>query len=321
MKKITFAIIPYMLVQAVFGLYAQTVYIGGSIKDNNWSARGGEACYWVNGEQYGINGVSVDALTVYDGRVYTAGKYKEDTCRYWIDGTPYELHGCKRVMNIHVDNGNVYVIGEDENGETGYWVNGVRHSGPSNGKIRQIAVVNGVVYAAGYYTTGNWPNDTYYACYWINGVRQQLTNSVNFAATTGIEVVNNRVYVGAIELVSRNNFRACYWINGVQHIIPNPEDLPIDAFEVSSGNVYMMGTRNYYVNGVSHSYDMEGYYPNSSVFRYTVAGGKVYVAGGRFEPRIKRNTSGYWAEGDFNALYGNGNGTYYASIETIFVAE
>lgn len=273
---------------------AQTVYVGGFYKDNNWDNR---ACYWVNGNMYIFGGVSVDAITVKDGKVYIAGVYKEEyskgngvkyTCCYWIDGLPFELPKCKNVNKIIVDNGNVYVIGDNENNETCFWVNGIYNSGPSDGTIRNMTVINGVIYFAGFYTVGEWPNNTFYACYWINGVRHDLPNSKSFPATTGIEVVNGRIYIGAID---NQNRRACYWTNGVQHLIKNTEDLLIDAFTVSNGNVYMVGRKHYYINEIRHEFNYEGYFHNDAFNKvYTVVGDKIYIAGAYF------NTPVYWID-------------------------
>jgi len=323
MKKIfvTVAIFSLVLFQAV----AQTpkVYVGGSYKDNNWDDR---ACYWVNGNMYIFGGASVDAIVEYNGKIYIAGVYKKEytsgketkyICYYWIDGIPKELRECKSVDKIMIDNGIVYVFGKNENNDPCFWVNGIYNSVPSDGTIRNMTVINGVVYFAGYYTVGEWPNNTFYACYWTNGVRHDLANSKDFAATTGIEVINGHIYIGAIDNPNR---RACYWINGVQHMITNTEDLLIDAFTVSNEKVYMMGRRHYYINGVRHEFNYEGYFYNN-VFNmeYTVVRDKIYIAGAYFNEPV------YWIDGAHYALNQSNdispNRPVTISIKTIFVAK
>lgn len=313
MKKFYVAVFVLLSVLASQAVEAQgrnpTVYVGGSYYD--MSVFKDRACYWVNGELHKIDGESVDAITVYKGGVYAAGSVKEYvTYRYWVDGNPYELPGCKRVDRIFVNNWNVYVVGDNQKSETTYWRNGNPYPAPSDGSIwfRGFTVVDDVVYSGGFYNKGDDP----YACYWIDGVRHELPNSKGYTVC-GIEVIDGHVYIGA---VSSGYSGACYWIDGVQHTIPAPKDRLIDGFCVSNGNVYMMSEKNYWVNGVRHNFS-ETYFMSPS---YAVFRGKIYIAGGGGNPGQMGFTPYYWIDGIRYNLKAD-RGITSANITSIFVAE
>jgi hypothetical protein len=301
MKKATFI---FLLVLSAYILEAQTVYIGGSYNKSTGLTEARDiACYWVNGTFHEIDGISVDVITAKNGIVYAAGKYNENTFCYWVDGKPNILPDCKEVKQIIVENGNVYILGVNNN-KTDYWINGIRYSGPSDGEIRNITIVNNIIYAAGYYTE----KARNFACYWINGVRQELSNSDGYF-TTGIEVINNNIYIGGM-----THNQACYWINSVQHTITNLKDLLNEAFKVYNGNVYMIGMRYYYINNTPYEITIPGYHHNASFRqRYTVVFGKIIIAGGIFERRnivpvywidgIRNNISGYEGIAHFKCIY------------------
>jgi len=332
MKKIFVTVAVFSLV--LFQAAAQTpkVYVGGS-KNNNYTATGDTACYWVNGNEYEIDGKSVDAITVKDGKVYAAGVYRTypvdvkhpfdsgllKVYRYWIDGKPYELPDCVNVNSIFVDDkNNVYVIGSYEEKVIymirAYWLNGVRQKGPSDGSLRDVAVVNGTVYIAGFYTVAgkNWGEETNYACYWVNGVRNELPNSKNFIAH-GIKVINGRKYVAGVDYQNRT---ACYWIDGKQYtfpvsgVSPNYANL---AFAVSNGNIIMMDENNYWVNGTRQNYKAE----NFLGICFTYAQGRAYVAG------WYNNMGGkicYWVDMErFNLFSPQSSGRL--SVNAIYVPE
>jgi len=310
MKK---AMIVFLFIFLIFGIYAQNIYIGGSYSDEiNLSGKGRKACYWKNGVQYEIDGVSIDAITVYKTSVYIAGVYRENICRYWIDGKPYELPDCLRVYKIHVDNFDVYVVGDNERNKTCYWKNGVQQNGPSDGIFypKCFTVINGIVYIAGSFDKGI----DFYTCYWVDNIRYELSNSKNFSPC-GIEVVGNQIYIGA------NNFQsqACYWIDNKQHIFSNTDGLPIDVFKVYNSNIYMVSNKYYFINGIRREYNIEGYIYNIvSKQAYFVNRGNVYIAGWYFYQNQNKVRAGYWIDGVHHILDGKGR---YFNIETIFVYE
>ncbi|MDR2964211.1 MAG: hypothetical protein LBU88_00350 [Treponema sp.] len=310
MKKLF--VFMFVLIPVFIG--AQTVYIGGtygtSLAPNR---REDKAVYWVNDNFFELNGVSVDVITAQNGIVYAAGRQYDNTYCYWINGVRYPLPNCIEVYQIFVENGNVYVTGKNDRYGTDYWVNGRRQPGPADGDIRYIFVQNGIVYTAGNYIT----NRIYYACYWINGVRHELPNSINFI-TTGIEVINGQVFIGAVQFVSsilrgfdKDSSRACYWINGVQHNIPDPGITIGDAFKVSNGNVFMVGREAYYINGLRHEINV----PMSGA-KYAVFEDNIFMVGIYFSRG--NTTTGYWYNGVFTAIRSPSN---YFNINTIFVTK
>lgn len=320
MKKV-FIVVVLMTVLASSVIEAQSqepimmVYIGGSYQEKPFGTSR-KACYWVNGSMKQVEGVSVDAITTYKGRVYSAGVYREqgDTkiCCYWKEEMPYALPDCKFVKKILVNNDNVYVSGNfGDNNETCYWINGIRHSGPTDGYMTDFTVVKDVVYSVGAYKTG----DTFYACYWIGGVRHELTNSQNFIAND-IEVVEGKIYVGAWGTMPSNRYGTCYWINGVQTVISDAREIVNEAFIVFNGNVYMMGKEHYWINGVRRNYKAAGF--EGSV--YTFARDKVYIAGAY--SGLGGNDACYWIDAERHNLYGlrDVSGNYF-NMKSIYVTE
>jgi len=313
-----------MLFLAAAAAMAQNVYVGGSyVDDEGWT----KACYWVNGVRHELDGVAVDAITAVDGKVYAAGYWQDFSYEplqtkycYWVDGKRYDLPGCSIIRSICVDNGNVYITGiklndeEDWNPENGYWVNGVYCPPPSNGSVFALAALNGVVYTAGYYDDG----DTYYACYWVNGILRELPNS-NQLAAYGIEVIDGRIYVGA----AGGSRAACYWINNVQYMILQPEEVTISTvFSVFGGDVYMASEKSYWINGIRHDLPEETQTlldsgKNEFSGRQCIFGGRVYIAGyaqGKDYNNQTQRIAYYWVDGRLYYLNGD-------SALSIFVTE
>jgi len=249
------------------------VYVGGSFKDNGQD----KACYWVNGERLELDGVEVKSITAVKGEVYAAGYYKDGddymAC-YWVNGERYDLPGLVYeyygIGRISIDKGNVYVSGTTDDGLR-YWVNGVLQNPPSDGIMRDVYAVNGKVYIPGYYSDGS----VIKACYWVNGVRQELPGSEGFFA--GIFAFeHNKIYIGGksswfLDGRPMTEDITCHWANGKQYIYP--EIKFIIAFAVSEGDIYMMGQFGCFKNGKYHSEDRERYYT-----RFAVSRGKVYIA-------------------------------------------
>jgi len=305
MKKPAFFVI--VLFFALFGLNAQTVYVGGSYRDDNNRER---ACYWINGIMYAIDGISVNAIasegSFLSRKVYTAGVYREyqsntdivRVCRYWINGTPYELPGCRFVHNIKVVNGDVYVTGNYNDGtmeinKTCYWKNGVRQPSPNDGFLGhgKVAVFNNAVYVAGCYTIDENSISVPYACYWKNGVRQSLTNSRYFLPTD-IDIVDGHIYIGAISIDPKMPNGSCYWVNGVQQTIPNTGETSDEAFIVSGSSIYMLGEKQYWVNGIRYDYKPQRFVGR----KYTAFNGKIFIAGGYYLPGQTVATACYWID-------------------------
>jgi hypothetical protein len=324
-KKIIVAIVIFLLASYLTEAQVPKVYLGGYYKENNYSAGGNKACYWVDGNMFEIDGESVDVITVYNGKVYVAGIYRTyyvdvnhpldsgilEVYRYWIDGNPYELPGCVNVNSIIVDNNNVYVVGSYEEKRElirTYWLNGVQQKCPSDGSIRDIFIINGVLYIAGFYTVVERQNDTTdYACYWIGGVRYELPNSKNFLAH-GIKVVNGHKYIGAVDYQNR---LACYWIDDKQYTFSNYEGVVNKEFVVSTGNIVKKKEKNYWVNGVHNNFKASSFFGEC----FTYAHGKVYIVGAF---RRLGGTASYWIDAE---RFDISSSNITVNIKTIYVPE
>jgi len=282
------------------------VYIGGSYQNYPGINQQRKACYWVNGYMEKLDGVAVQSLTTYKGRVYATGIYRQQgdkkTFCYWIDGMPYALPNCTSVNRIQVYNDNVYVSGYVNTEESGFWINGVRQNMFTDGLISDFKIINNKIYATGAYKTG----EIFNACYWIDGKRFDLNNSQNYIGY-GIEMVNNQIYIGAWGTVNNPN-TSCYWINGIQkkNIVDNKYTIINEGFVIHNGNVIMLGEENYWVNGIKQNYKVIGF--KGSV--YTYVNGIIYIAG--TYTGLGENEVCYWEEAERHKIFGlNGEGKYF----------
>jgi hypothetical protein len=302
MKKLFIAVIFSFVVFMSCDDAAETaepvVYIGGFFEDNGLK----KACYWVNGERHKLDGVSVETITAVKGKVYAAGFYNEGdelkAC-YWADGLRNDVpwliyrdgfsHGFGRIT---VDNGNVYINGNVDN-SIYYWVNGVMQNPPTDGVISNVYAANGKVYISGYYKEGSVVK----ACYWVNGVRQELPGSDGFYAVGIVEENNKNFVAGYPSWVLKYpypdpapDFISCYWADNNQYFF---QDMII-GYAVSEGDIYMTNFKCY-KNGIYHSEDMANFYTMFAVSR-----GKVYTAKIRWDD----DSSGYTEDGVYFPLDG-----------------
>ena len=325
MKKMILVIALVMMVLKPFATFAfesdtfMSVFVGGSYQ-NTFPGSPEKACYWQNGKIHTVEGISVDAITTYNGKVFAAGRYSEfisddkETAYifcYWVDGMPYPLPDCIIVLKIRVVNGDVYVLGGYNNGrgnEVCYWVNGVRHSGPKDGTAFDFTVVEGAVYLSGVYKTTN----SIYACFWENGKRHDLPNSIGFVAN-GIYIIDDKIYVGAISMGKSNRLQRCFWIDGNQFMVPDfNEEMTFNSFQVDDGYVYFVGDENYWFRGNIDNYKAAGAVNKVIACAY----GKIFVAGS-FVGLGKREPC-YWIDGKRHNLDGlRSNHQFSYSINTI----
>jgi len=318
MKKQFIIICIIMFIFSSFNVKAQPkdidimmVYIGGSCQNYPGINQQRKACYWVNGYMEQLDGVSVQSITTYKGRVYATGVYRQQgekkTFCYWVDGMPYALPNCTSVNKIQVYNNNVYVSGYISTEESGFWINGVRQNMFNDGLIADFKVINGTIYAAGAYKTG----EIFNACYWIDNKRYELNNAQNYISY-GIEIVNNQIYVGAWGTVNNPN-RSCYWINGTQKInsVEGRYTVINKEFAVHNGNVIMLGEENYWINGVKQNYKATGFEGN--VYKYV--NGIIYIAGAYIG--LGENNVCYWVDAErhnISTLVGEGKYFILTSI-------
>ena len=152
---------------------------------------------------------------------------------------------------------------------------------------------------AGSYYLGS----TFTACYWVNGVRTDLSvpnGKSGFAY--GIAVSGGKVYA----LGLWGDEATCYWVDGVRTDL-NGEPAFVFGIAVSGGTVYAAGVYNkqnndltdcYWVNGIRTDLDLP--FPSGATRgsvetgAIAVSSGKVYVAGS-YEQNSDR-TACYWVD-------------------------
>jgi hypothetical protein len=339
------------------------VYILGSYSYSN----GTTYCYWVNGVRTNLSlptaggDVYYRDFIVSGGKVYISGSYdyyvfndeyyyRSRRFCYWLDGVRTDLSlpdGNSIYGNSEstISNGRVYVAGaydldQDIGGDyedkpkACYWVDGVRTdlSIPSGNDFSQaysINVSNGKVYVSGVYGNNHYLEDAYSnrpqkACYWVDGVRTDLSVPAGTEYSTGsnITISNGKVYqagaygnyhVFEYEYGSFFNLtqKACYWVNGERTDLSVPAGTEYSAalfLTVSNGKVYANGyfeneydrTFGYWVNGVRTDLTLK--YPDteiSPIWPYLiVSGGKVYISGHSYYYRgIENKEACYWVDG------------------------
>ncbi len=171
---------------------------------------------------------------------------------------------------------------------------------------------NQVVYVAGYYTSGSGKK---VACYWIDGVRTDLTDGVtDDAEGRGIFVENGDVYVAGFE-----GTQAAYWMNGSKTSLGGTNSVANGIFVVS-GTVYTAGSDNGqndagHWNGTNwNDYSLEA--ATAEGLSIYVSGSEVYVAG-----RYSGNQACYWRDGTKTDLAASARAnSIYISGSTVYTA-
>jgi len=147
----------------------------------------------------------VKDIFVSDGKVIIGGvedklitDYIIQVGCYWVDGVKHELmygesgdiHYSGSLNSMYVINNDVYAVGRDNdplNFKSLIWKNGVKEEllindiNVSNPQLLSIVVVDEDVYISGNYYNVNLEFQT--ACYWKNGVRNDLSGNNAIAST------------------------------------------------------------------------------------------------------------------------------------------
>ena len=254
-----------------------TVYIPGT-------TNGHEACYWVNNDQITLNhpGSATKSvgkyITVFQGDIYVAGYYREDSggstkdyACYWVnDGAPVTLPVTGTLKNssttgIAVSDDGIYIAGyysNESDSKLCYWVD--KGTGPveipltvSEGSIYSsetsgIAVAaDGKVYIAGYYKIDKGDSMETKVCYWVddgtptNNIDMKILNGAEDPKINAITASGGSVYMAGDCSLTSVESAACYWKNNNECTVLHPqgEAIPSDAtaIAVSGSTVYTAG--------------------------------------------------------------------------------
>ncbi|MDR1278096.1 MAG: hypothetical protein LBK02_05055, partial [Treponema sp.] len=176
------------------------VYVAGSYG-------AGIPCYWKNGVKTdlplteGEYRSSADKIIVDGTDIYVLG-YVDNGSRslgcYWKNGTLTLLSNNGYARGFAVSNGVVYVVGSYEvfagDGYISrpcYWINGAKTDlfiGEYNQiEAPAIAVAGGTVYIAGTYVVPDGNGEgTWYACYWRDGIRTDISATDSYARAMAV---------------------------------------------------------------------------------------------------------------------------------------
>jgi hypothetical protein len=266
------------------------VYIAGTYRDE--TGFGSQACYWVNGVRYELEGDGrATDIAVSGDDVYVAGYASIggnwQAC-YWKNGTRTDLSngGYSSASDIYVSGNDVYVSGywDDELGigapNACYWLNGIRHmlSLPENAhpqnSAHTIAVSGSNIYILGEYFASISDINILVGCYWRNGVRTDYQNS----GLSDISFMGSDPYiVGHFSETASSNSKACYWYNGARTALSGEGSNPAEYFSsaefvsISGTDVYILGRDSagfcYWINGTRHDLPSGVEYTNAIVVK------------------------------------------------------
>ncbi len=223
------------------------------------------ACYWKNGTRTDLETMASVANSIFTSGsdIYVAGHYyngsKTIAC-YWKNGIKMDLETVySNATSIFVSGSDVYATGFYNNGIDNiacYWKNGVRVE-KMFCEFHSIKLARKKIIIAGSYYDPYY--DTSYACQWINGNQNQLSDDLGDAFS--IYVDNNDIYIAGYELSERYGDKtvACYWKNGAINYLM-PSNLKKDSYAhyitIANGDIFITGQYGrdniacYWKNGV-----------------------------------------------------------------------
>lgn len=279
------------------------IYILGTTSTGNVYFKNGIATALTGFEGYSCTGIAVSGSDVYVSG-YIKNVNGNNVAAYWKNGKVNTLSdGTQSVKatGIAISGSNVYVSGYASytpiliNGNyvslTGYyWKNGVVTTLTGSNTIGFGIAVNG----NDVYVTGSV---NLFAAYWKNNSFTELSDGLEHAAASVIQVTNGNVYTGGWIDYSASSAASysCYWKNSTKVAVSDPQSEPITGIAVSSDNIYTSGyhTAVYWKNGTAVALSSPPASPTSwSISGIAVNGSDVYVS----------ESSGYWKNGTFTTL-------------------
>lgn len=232
------------------------------------------------------------SIFVYGKDVYIAGYYQLDkhsnrqAC-YWLNENIVYLSpsGESYANSIYVHNNDIYVAGGYEN-RACYWKNSTRIDLQNNAGINSIVATNNYVYAAGFFTN----EESRISCYWIDGVKTDLSSS-GYSEANSIFIQNGNVYIAGYTAIG-DTVTACFWKNDVRT-------------DLYSSNIW--GESSWYAGEISTLPATA-----NSIF---VFDDDIYIAG-RYRTE-NGEFACYWKNGNrtnlYNAFYAGANSIYVVS--------
>ena len=251
-----------------------TVYTTGRYSRNMQSFMGNErenhACYWKGTEMENLaepndaRSSHASALTVINGKVYTAGYFYTTNNQYacfWKGTERIDLSvpgNCcySSAAGITVVDDIVYIAGDyaDRNwrGSPCYWKNNKRMDlkSPTPGKLMlpsDIVVKNGIVYTKGFYFLFDDEGlPTEYSCCWIGTEYKYIPvpENAKYTYIKAFTVSNNTVFTAGNYENHAGRNRACYW-KGTERIELTDSDnvgsSDAKAIVVANNTVYTAG--------------------------------------------------------------------------------
>ena len=247
--------------------------------------------------------------------VYVIGWESDGThsdAKYWKNGSSVYLTDRSNYSQgyaVAVSGSDVYAAGFEDKGAiisdylSTYWKNGKSvhlSNGFHNAYAKAIAVSGNDICVAGEeinyeVSIGGGSGPTYYAIYWKNGHRVNLTDGSTPASASSIVIAGSDVYVAG----SEGNV-AKYWKNG-RPVIVGSLGSHAYSIAVSGNDVYVAGSEwngNYYNGKYIAKYWKNGVSVNltdgsksSAASSIAVSGNDLYVAGS------EEGVAKYWKNG------------------------
>jgi hypothetical protein len=230
------------------------------------------ACFWVNRERKDLavpEGVAYSVardIAVSETKVYVAGYYYSDdnytrrsdstVACYWINGERIDMPEIgSEAYAIAVRNDKVYMTGVYSVYKDGYvvhkpclWINGEKTDldtpSGSNDYVFDICLSDDKTYIVGII------NQTPQSCYWVDGVRTDLSIADNYyiISAPAIAVSKGKVYTAGAYYSNSGKDKGYYSVD--ETIIPlnvpdETNDIDVNDLTIIAGKVYTVG--HYYV--------------------------------------------------------------------------
>jgi hypothetical protein len=213
---------------------------------------------------------------------------------------------------------NIYMVGSNGKNPV-LWENGELHIlSPSGGYATQVQVYDNAIYIGG--VSGQSTSAGFnpggpggYNVYWINGIQNNISSSLNPGRTSFAISGKNFYYPDGYNLYENDSIL----------FLPGKSDGSIASVLVSGTDIYVAGSDSvgdavYWKNQAIHVVE-QGYYPthnsgsDPSVYCFFLSGSDVYLGG-----TDVADLATYWKNGVATPIYGGAG--YLTAINSLFVS-